>query len=57
MKTQQDIRSRLKALESKLDFTLKQRDECRSAHAYAIKHREADHVREQVKLLTWVLKD
>ena len=57
MKTQQDIRSRLKVLEGKLDFALKQRDECRSTHDYIIKHREANHVREQVKLLTWVLRD
>ena len=57
MKTQQDIRSRLKALESKLDFALKQRDECRPTHAYNMKHREANHVREQINLLTWVLED
>lgn len=57
MKSTQDIQSRLKVLESKLDFVLKQRDECRSTHAYIIKHREASHVREQVNLLTWVLKD
>ena len=57
MKTQQDIRSRLKALKSKLDFTLKKMDECRSTHAYIIKHREANHIREQINLLTWVLKD
>ena len=57
MKTQQDIQSRLKALKSKLDFALKQRDECKSTHAYIIKHREANHVREQINLLTWVLED
>ena len=43
MKTQQAIRSRLKALEGGLDFALKQR--------------EANHLREQINLLTWVLKD
>ena len=57
MKTQQDIRARLKALESKLDFAIKQRDECIHTHAYIIKQREASHVREQIDLLTWVLKD
>ena len=57
MKTEQDIQSRLKALESKLDFALKQRDECRSTYAYIINHREANHLREQINLLTWVLKD
>ena len=57
MKIEQDILSRLKALKSKLDFTLKQLDECRSTHAYIIKHREANHIREQMNLLTWVLKD
>ena len=57
MKTEQDIQSRLKALESKLDFVLRQRDQCRSTHAYSIKHREANHIREQINLLTWVLKD
>ena len=57
MKTHQDIRSRLKTLESKLDFALKQRDECISTHDYIIKHREVNYVREQINLLTWVLKD
>ena len=57
MKTEQDVHSRLKALESKLDFALKQRDECKSTHDYIVKHREANHVREQINLLTWVLKD
>ena len=57
MKTQQDIQSRLKVLENKLDFALKQRDECRSTHAHIINHREVNHVREQINLLTWVLKD
>ena len=57
MKTQQDIQSRLKALKSKLDFALKQRDECRSTHAYIIKQKEVNHVREQIDLITWVLKD
>ena len=56
MKTQQAIRSRLKALESGLDFALKQRDECRSTHDYIIKHREANRLREQINLLTWVLE-
>ena len=57
MKTQQDIRSRLKALERGLDFTIKQRDECRSTHDYIIKHREVNCLKEQINLLTWVLKD
>ncbi len=57
MKTQQSIRSRLKALESGLDFALKQRDECISTHDYIIKHREVNRLREQINLLTWILKD
>ena len=57
MKTQQDIRARLKALESYLDFAIKQRDECISTHAYTIKQKEVNRVREQIDLITWVLKD
>ena len=57
MKIEQDIQSKLKALKSKLDFVLKQRDECKSTHAHIIKHREATHIREQINLLTWVLGD
>ena len=55
MKTEQDIRSRLKALESKLDFTLKQRDECKSTHMVMLKSKEAHSIAEKINLLTWVL--
>ena len=57
MKTKQDIQSKIQALKSKLDFLLKQRDECRSTHMFMLKSREAHNIAEQINLLTWVLRD
>ena len=57
MKTEQALRSRLKALNSGLDFALKQRDECKSTHMVMLKSKEAHNIAEKINLLTWVLKD
>lgn len=57
MKTEQYIQSRLKALESKLDFTVKQSAECKSTHMFMLKSKEARNIAEQINLLTWVLED
>lgn len=57
MKTKQDVQSRLKDLENKLAFALKQRDECKSTHMFMLKSKEAHNIAEQINLLTWVLED
>ena len=56
MKTEQALRSRLKALNSGLDFALKQRDECKSTHMVMLKSKEAHSIAEKINLLTWVLE-
>lgn len=57
MKTLQEIQSKIKALESQLDFVLRQRDECKVTHAYLLKHKEARGISEQINLLSWVIED
>lgn len=57
MKTKQDIQSKLQALKSLLDYTLKQRDDCDSTHTYMFLHNEATQISDQIRLLEWVLED
>ena len=56
MKTLQEIQSKIKTLESRLDFVLRQRDECTSTHAYLLKSKEAHRISEQISLLSWVIE-
>ena len=56
MKTEQDIQSRLKALKIYLDFTLEQRDKCKSTHMYMLKSKEAHSISGKIDLLKWVLE-
>lgn len=57
MKTLQEIQSKIKALESQLDFVLRQRDESKSTHTYLLKSKEAHRISEQINLLYWVIEE
>lgn len=57
MKTMQEIQSKIKALETQLDFVLRQRDECKSTHTYFLKFKEAHRISEEINLLSWVIED
>jgi len=55
MKSVQSIESKLQALKNKLDFVLRERDMAVCNEDFIDKNRELQNIREQIKLLTWVL--
>ena len=57
MKSVQSIEGKLQALKIKLDFVLRERDMVACNEDFTKKSKELQNIREQIKLLTWVLGD